>query len=82
MEVTLLLFALISSFHVGGAAECDRSAETCEFWLDIQERLTMQMGTTRVSAKKGKLYKFGEENDDNAVPVFILFILCNRPGGT
>ena len=63
LVVTLLLITTSSTLrHPDGLTykECVPTAKTCEFWLIIQEKLTMIFHKDLVYADKGKLYLYNE----------------------
>ena len=49
--------------------ECPPEQETCEFWLYIQEKLTMIYHKDLVYADKGKLYLYNEHPSNYSTEV-------------
>ena len=66
LPLTFMLVASTLASTLG--AECELGATHCEFWLEIQERITMENEDGEYVARKGKLYRKGE-NYATAKPV-------------
>ena len=69
--------------------ECLPDKETCEYWLNIQEKLTMIFHKDLVYADKGRLYLYNEHpsnyttevlNINPGIPDIQLKKCRNRPG--
>lgn len=54
--------------------ECPPDQKKCEYWLVIQEKLTMISEKNLVYAHKGKLYLFDEHPSNYSVIVSIIVI--------
>lgn len=65
---TAIVFLLLSK-NGHTYDECHPSKKTCEFWLVVEERLTMHWDNKRVYAKDSILYRHNEGpgNQDESV---------------
>ena len=52
-----------------GYKECSPSEDVCEFWLTVEEQLTMTWKRTRVHAVNGVLYKYDEMPSNSTITV-------------
>lgn len=66
---TVFFFLLVFPDHGFTYKECSPSEERCEYWLVIEERLTMHWDKTRVYAKNGTLYRHDEGPDNHKTQV-------------
>ena len=64
---------ILSYHHPDGLnyKECPPGEEKCEFWLFIQEKLTMIYHKDLVYADKGKLYLYNEHPSNFSTEVII-----------
>ena len=67
---------VVASHHPDGFnyKECLPDKEVCEYWLNLQEKLTMVFHKDLVYADKGRLYLYNE-NPNNYTTVVRNFIL-------
>ncbi|KAK6186504.1 hypothetical protein SNE40_008533 [Patella caerulea] len=63
----LVLPALIVS--LGTAHTCHQDADSCEFWLRIDHRMTMVKGRIAVFPENGQLYSYDTVNTSAATPM-------------
>ncbi|XP_064606396.1 uncharacterized protein LOC135471205 [Liolophura sinensis] len=49
--------------------KCEASSETCEFWLVVDEKLTMMHGADLVLPANGSLYRYDVTNTSSATPI-------------
>ena len=56
--------------------ECAPSKDACEYHFTVQEKLTMMDGSTFLSAKGGKLYKYNEDylNATTNVMIYLFYL--------
>ena len=64
-----LVTALCVVLQTRGYKECAPSGDVCEYWLTVQEQLTMTWKATRVHAVNGKLYKHNEVPSNSTTTV-------------
>ncbi|CAH1797574.1 unnamed protein product [Owenia fusiformis] len=67
LKTFLLLVALFSCTDAKPA--CSPEAEQCEFWLEVEEALTMLKGKTLVWPYKGEFYPYDVTDPENSEPV-------------
>lgn len=68
-NLALTYIAFLATCADLASSTCSMSDQTCEFWLEIENKLTMMAGKDAVYPANGKLYKYDVANTSAAVPI-------------
>ncbi|XP_041347554.1 laccase-1-like [Gigantopelta aegis] len=69
MELMTIFILVVSATAQTVTAVCRETDAVCEFWLSVENRLTMIHGRDLVVPHDGKLYRWDTTNFSSAVPV-------------
>ncbi|KAH9508130.1 hypothetical protein Btru_054814 [Bulinus truncatus] len=69
MSTVLVLFLLIGLCTMCLGSVCEMTQDVCEFWLEVEHRLTMMDNKMAVYSSGGKLYHYNVTDTATAQPV-------------
>ena len=69
MKVMIIFILVLCAIAQTVTSLCRETDNVCEFWLTIENRLTMVHGRDLVVPHNGKLYRYDTKNFSSAVPI-------------